>query len=236
MTILPENKPQKRGIIFDTIFLYGDSFTGKTTLASNFPNALILSFDGNFTHLDTPAINITNYNHANQVLKELEKGDHSFETIVVDPINLMSEMFRGEVLNMLNIEHEADKNDFGKTFAKVQVPFKDIIMRVAKLNVKYKIFLAHEKIVEERKHNIVTTKIKSALSDNLNKYVASVSSLAVRVVVAEKNKETVRSLILKANSGTFGGSRLPLKNEVISSADPNELFNLLMQEITPDNK
>jgi len=52
---LPKNKPVKQVRKKKTIWLYGEPYTGKTTFASQFPNHLFLTTDGNIRELMTYA-------------------------------------------------------------------------------------------------------------------------------------------------------------------------------------
>ena len=61
MIKLPENKPRELQPTHNIkLFLYGEPYTGKTTFASKFPNPLILSTDGNYKFLTTPALDVNN--------------------------------------------------------------------------------------------------------------------------------------------------------------------------------
>lgn len=96
MSLLPKNEKVIRDSKSNRIkmLIYGAPMIGKTTLASKFPNALILSTDGNFKGTSLPAIVLRKAMTVNgkaielaefiKLFKEEISKDTSYETIIVD--------------------------------------------------------------------------------------------------------------------------------------------------------
>lgn len=143
--ILPENKPREiKPTEKIKMFLYGDPYTGKTTFASKFPNPILLSTDGNYELIDTPAIRITTIAEWETAIKELEAGKHTFETVVVDLADQLYDLVRDEVLKSSKIIHETDLGH-GKGWHLVRKPVQLLLYRLASLPYNV-IFIGHSKI------------------------------------------------------------------------------------------
>ena len=170
--ILPKNEP--REIIPDKrmrFFIYGEPYTGKTTFASKFPAPVILSSDGNYDLLSTPAITLTSTMEWVKAIEELEKGDHTFETIIVDVVDQFFDVYREEFLKAKGKEHETDLNMKG--WEMVRKPFKNLIYRLASLPYNI-IFIGHskDKLIKDRFGN-ETTKTTYVLPEDLANYITS---------------------------------------------------------------
>ena len=73
------------------VVIYGEPKVGKTTIASQFPNALLLAFEKGYNALSgVMAQNVTKWSEFRKVLKQLESVavQEKFETIVVDTADL----------------------------------------------------------------------------------------------------------------------------------------------------
>lgn len=69
------------------ILLYGKPKVGKTTLASNFPNNLLVAFEKGYNAIDgIRAIDINKWADFKQVLRQLEKPEakEMYDTITID--------------------------------------------------------------------------------------------------------------------------------------------------------
>lgn len=106
MFTLPENKPR---IPVDTprnFFFYGQTMSGKSFLANEFPNPIILNTDGNATANSVPAIQLVNIKdktgaitksvieQLSEILLALQTQKHTYETVVVDVIDDVIDMIK----------------------------------------------------------------------------------------------------------------------------------------------
>lgn len=226
MINLPENKRRKvETIDKKVLWLYGAPFSGKTYLANEFLDPLMLNTDGNIKFIDSPFIpikdivttegRITKRIFAWEVLKdaitELEKKQNDFKTIVVDLIEDTYEYCRLYMYDKLGIEHESD--DSFRAWDKVRTEFLSTIKRLMNLDYENIILISHEDTSKDimKKSGDKITSIKPNINDKCANKLAGMVDIVARVI-AEDDK---RILSFKSSEVIFGGGRLSVKvNEI----------------------
>lgn len=215
--ILPENKRHEKKINFKPDqWLYGDSYTGKTTHVDGFNNTLMLNTDGNIDNITSPVIRITDtvkvegrlttriyaWENFLEVLSELEKRNNSYETIVVDLIEDLFEHCRLYMYNKLSIEHEQDAG-FGKGWDMVRTEFLSNMKRLKNCGLQV-IYISKVAVSEVTKKNgdKVTT-YKPNINDKIANVLAGTVDITARVI-ADGDE---RYLSFKTSPYIFGGSR-----------------------------
>lgn len=213
------------------IWIYGSPFSGKTYLANQFPDILLLSTDGNYTQLPSgipPHIDIkdivtvegrmTKRQFAWEVLKdviaELEKKQNDFKTIVLDLIEDTYEQCRLYMYDQLGITHESD--DSFRAWDKVRTEYLSTIKRLMNLDYENIILISHEdssKDLTKRSGDKITA-IKPNLQDKAALKIAGMVDLVARVI-AEDDK---RVISFKTSEVIFGGGRL---NVTVNEIDCN---------------
>ena len=108
MPLLPENKPMEKDVTPKVFFIWGQSMHGKTYLARQFPNPIILNTDGNGKKINTPHVDIFDFETFVNVLREIEEGKHSYETIVVDLIDDIKTFLEDYICKKFEVENLAD--------------------------------------------------------------------------------------------------------------------------------
>lgn len=202
------------------IWLYGAPFSGKTYLANEFPDPLMLNTDGNIKYIDAPYIaikdvvnvegRITKRTFAWQVFKdtiaELEKKQNDFKTIVVDLLEDTYEYCRLYMYDQLGISHESD--DSFRAWDKVRTEFLSTIKRLMNLDYENIILISHEDTSKDltKKSGDKVSAIKPNIQDKAALKIAGMVDLVARVI-ADEGK---RVLSFKTNEVIFGGGRLTL--------------------------
>lgn len=233
--LLPKNEKRKiNEVEYKKIWIYGLPFAGKTYLANDFPNALMLNTDGNIKFVDSPTIpikdhisvegRITNRTLAWKIFKdaieELEKKQNDFETIVVDLLEDTYEHCRLFMYDKLGIEHESD--DSFRAWDKVRTEFLSTIRKL--MNLDYNIVLiSHEDSSKDitKKTGDKITKI----APNLNEKVANKIAGMVDIVARAVKEEGEYLITFKTSSVEFGGGRITFNADKIPS-DYTELMKL----------
>ena len=110
---LPENKPQIPKDTPRNYFIYGETMSGKSFLANEFPNPIVLNTDGNAGANAVPSIQLANVkdkdgkivnsviNQLGEIVLALQTHKHSYETVVVDVIDDVIEMIKIAVCDEL---------------------------------------------------------------------------------------------------------------------------------------
>ena len=110
---LPENKPQVPKDTPRNYFIYGETMSGKSYLANEFPNPIVLNTDGNAEANSVPSIQLVNEKDSSgritksvieqiaEILLALQTQKHSYETVVVDVIDDVIEMIKIAVCDEL---------------------------------------------------------------------------------------------------------------------------------------
>lgn len=197
------------------IWIYGAPFSGKTTLANNFPDALMLNTDGNINSFDSPYIRIRDELDGRQTIKawvifkrtieELKQGSN-YKTIVVDLVEDVYEYCRLYCYEKLGIEHESD-NSF-KAYDYVRNEFLNAMKSLVNLNYNI-VLISHEdtsKDITKRSGDKITA-IKPNITEKLANKLAGMVDLVGRV--------TNRQLSFYSDEVVFGGGRIKLNKTEI---------------------
>ncbi|MGX7174502.1 AAA family ATPase [Enterococcus ratti] len=103
---LPENKPQIPKDTPRNYFIWGETMSGKSFLASEFPSPLILNTDGNAEANSVPSIQIRNIRdktgkivrgvpeQIGEIILALQTQNHTYKTVVLDVIDDIIEMIK----------------------------------------------------------------------------------------------------------------------------------------------
>ena len=141
MSLLPENKPMEKNITPKVFFIWGQSMHGKTYLARQFPDPIIINTDGNGKKIDTPHVDVYDFETFVDVLREIEEGKHTFKTIVIDLVDDIKTFLEEYVCKKYGVENLADAG-FGKGFGDVKATWKRLMIRLTQLPY-YVVFISH---------------------------------------------------------------------------------------------
>lgn len=236
--ILPKNERSDREVITKKkIWIYGMPFSGKTYLANEFPDLLLLSTDGNYTQLPggiPPHIDIKNivtvegrmtktqlaWDVFKETIAELEKKQNDFKTIAVDLVEDMYEFCRLYMYDKLGITHESD--DSFRAWDKVRTEFLSTMRRLFALDYENIILISHEDASKDitRKTGDKITSIKPNINDKVANKLAGMVDIVIRTIADGDDYQ----LSFKKNEVIFGGGRLNVHIDEI----PND-FNALME-------
>ena len=143
--ILPANEQKTADVTPKNILIWGESMSGKTYLAKQFESPLIINTDGNASKITTPSIFIKNFTEFKEVIEELEKGKHTFKTLIIDLIDDLETMVINHICSLAKVESLADIA-FGKGFNTFNSIWKNLMMTLTQMNMNV-IFISH--IVEK---------------------------------------------------------------------------------------
>ena len=141
MSLLQENEPMEKDITPKDFFLWSQSMHGKTYLARQFPDPIIINTDGNGKKIDTPHVDVYDFETFVDVLREIEEGKHTFKTIVIDLVDDIKTFLEEYVCKKYNVENLADAG-FGKGYGDVKATWKRLMIRLSQLPY-YVVFISH---------------------------------------------------------------------------------------------
>jgi phage nucleotide-binding protein len=231
---LPKNEKRKISeATKKTLWIYGAPFSGKTTFANSFPDAIFLNTDGNIKFVDSPFVaikdnieivgRITKRKPAWEILKiaidELEKKQNDFKTVVIDVLEDCYEYCRLYMYEKLGISHESD--DSFRAWDKVRIEFLSVLKRFMNMDYENVLLISHEDTSKDitRKNGEKITSIRPSIQEKLANKISGMVDVVARVVA------DTRTLELAPSEVVFGGGRLGIKNNKIP-LKYTELFKL----------
>ena len=229
MSILPKNINKEIDLTPKIFLIWGESMSGKTYLARQFPNPLIINTDGNAKKVNTPSVEITKFTEFIEVIDALEKEQHDYKTIIIDLVDDIEIMLTNYICEQSKVEALADIG-FGKGFAKFNQVWKNLMMKLSQMPYNI-IFISH--LMNSTDENDNPIQVPSLPQKQLNacqgrcdlviqtrklgiKYIATVT--AKRDQYTEENIKDKQILnILKPVMGLF--PRGPVKGVPIIDGD-----------------
>ena len=139
--LLPANKPKEKDITPKVFFIWGQSMSGKTYLARQFPNPLIINTDGNAKKVYTPSVEVYDFETFVKVLQEIEEGKHEFKTIIIDLVDDVKTMLQNYVCKKYNVDDEGEV-PYGKGYREVKMVWQKLMVRLNQLPYNV-IFISH---------------------------------------------------------------------------------------------
>ena len=247
---LPENKPQIPKDTPRNYFIYGETMSGKSFLASEFPNPINLNTDGNAGANAVPSIQLVNekdktgritdsvVKQLGEILLALQTQNHSYETVVVDVIDDVIEMIKIAVCDELTPSgtprvKSLSEIPYGKGYDFFNQAVTELVMDLKALPMNV-IYISRQ--VSEYDDNGKATKDKPSLKD---KYVNLINGNSDLMIHTEKvgnnyNREIDRrrkvyyadqvddKKILKILSTIRGAVEPPRKKQQVTNTQKQE--------------
>jgi len=228
MLSLPKNEVTKSTKNKKKLWLYGEPYSGKTTFASQFPNHLFLTTDGNIERLITydastvpPHISlvdksekqgrVVNKTLAWELFKEaitvLELKENDFQTIICDHLSDLFQHCRTFIFEREGITHESEEG-IGKGWDLVQTEFLQVMRRFVNLDYDNIIIISHEDRSRDitKKGGDKITAIRPQLRESFLSKIAGMVDITARAI----SEDNVFKLSFKTSEVIFGGGRLSL--------------------------
>ena len=197
---LLELKPHKvsRDLSGYITFIYGGYKTGKTTLATQMEGALLLAFEPGYNALPgVIAQDITTWGELKQVLRDLKKPEVKamFSTIIVDTVDIASQLCEKYLCNQLGIENIGDGGWATNGWAKVKREWEQTF-RAVTMEGYALVFISHSKDKTfTRKDNTSYNQIVPSCSTAYNEIIKNMSDIMGYIEVEHGE----RKLILRSN-------------------------------------
>ena len=196
------------------LWIYGKVMSGKTTFASQFEDAYIISTDGNAEYTFEPdkILRVRNY-------KELDAAVEKLKTIrptwvIVDTTSYMIDFVRIEWLEKNNVDHESELPYRGYTMLRSAI--WENILNIAN-SFDNVMFISHEQeIIEKNKFGREISKFQPVFEDKLRDQMSGLMGIIARTVKSISEDGIAKYELHISNSDDeFGGSRLAIKKTAI---------------------
>lgn len=223
MLVLPKNERRaEEPITKPDMWIYADSYVGKSTFVDHMDNVLFLNTDGNISNITSPYILIADELHQEgritsktlawenfiSVIDQLERHDNTFEVVALDLVEDLYEHCRTYVFNQLGIKHETDAG-YGKGWDMVRTEFLRQMKRLKTLG--YQVIYISKEVVNEITYasGARVSTFRPNIPDKIANVLAGTVTLTLRAYMDERG----RYLNLRKAENIFGGGRIDFKRD-----------------------
>ena len=196
------------------VWLYGKVMSGKTTFASQFEDAYIISTDGNAEYTFEPEkiLRVRDYKELNEAIAKLKTIKPKW--VIVDTTSYLIDYLRFYWCDKNKVEHESEIAYKGYTMLRSFL--WESIFTIANTfdNV---MFISHEQeIIEKNKFGREISKFQPVFEEKLRDQMSGLMGIIARTVKSISEDGTARYELHISNSDDeFGGSRLAIKSTAI---------------------
>ena len=160
-------------------YIYGAPKTGKTTLATQMPGALLLAFEPGYNALPgVMAQDITTWGEMRQVYRELKKPEvkAAYKSIIVDTIDIAAEKCNKYICQQKDVESLGDAG-YGKGWSAYKQEFNEVFRGLTQLGYAV-FFIGHDKEVTVTDENDNERRIiRPALSASTKTVIAGMADI-----------------------------------------------------------
>lgn len=219
-------------------YIYGAPKTGKTTLAVQMPDAILLAFQKGYNALPgVMAQDITSWGEMKQVYRELKKPDvkNTFKSVVVDTIDIAAEMCQKYICDQNGITSLSELG-YGKGWTFFKNEFSSVFRGLTQLGYAV-VFIGHDKEVMDENGNNKT--IRPALGNSTRTIISGMADIIGYAHQSKDYAESVLTVRCPDDSIECGGRFKYIKSEFPMSYENlvNELRVAIEKEAEEhDNK
>ena len=128
-------------------FIYGAPKTGKTTLATQMPKALLLAFEKGYNALPGVfAQDVTTWGEMKQIYRELKKPEvqEAYKSIIIDTVDIAADLCQKYICTQLGIENIGDGGWTNNGWAKYKKEFEEVFRGLTMMGYAV-VFISHAK-------------------------------------------------------------------------------------------
>lgn len=240
MTKLPDKPTPPQWDISRLVWLiYGARKIGKTSLASQFEDALLIFTEPGGRGVHGYKVDVASWEEFVEVVRQLPGS--RFKTVVIDTVDSLFERVTEYICKREGVRQPGDR-PYGEVWALIEMEWKRVLSYLIRLGVGV-IFISHSDMMEIKPSS--TTKpsyhrIEPTIPRTARRFILSVAD----VIIYYGYEEGKRTLYVHGDEGLEAGCRVPIfrdedghplkKIEVPPS--PEELYQLLKdlaKEVTP---
>lgn len=129
-----------------TTLIYGAPKRGKSTFGSQFPSAVFLDTEQGLRALNVFRVPTNSWEAFCAACGEIAAGDHEFQTVIIDTVDVLYQYCVEYKLRELGIKHESEA-EYGKAYAVISGEFQRVLRKLAGLPYGL-VFISHAKEIE----------------------------------------------------------------------------------------
>ena len=212
-------------------FIYGPAKVGKTTLATQMPNALLLAFERGYNAIPgVIAQDVNTWGEMKQIYRELKKPEvqEAYKTIVVDTVDIAADLCQKYICNQLGIDNMGDGGWGTNSWSKYKKEFEDVFRGLTMMGYAV-VFISHAKTGTDKdqtgKEFGFTKPTTQSSALQIIENMADIYCFARMYLGADGEEKRVLTLRSPAGSGISCGSRfkyiaseIPLSYEALTKA------------------
>ena len=196
------------------IWVYGKVMSGKTTFASQFEDAYIISTDGNaeYTFAPDKILRVRNYKELNDAIAKLKTINPKW--VIVDTTSYLIDYLRFYWCDKNKVEHESEIAYKGYTMLRSFL--WESIFNIAN-SFDNVMFISHEQeVIEKNKFGREISKFQPVFEEKLRDQMSGLMGIIARTVKSiSESGEAKYELHISNSDDEFGGSRLAIKSTAI---------------------
>lgn len=227
MVMIPKNERRTKKIDLNPdVWLYADSYVGKTTFWDSFDDVLMVNTDGNTDNTSSPVIPLADevtkegrmtkrkfaWENFLEIIQDLEvENAEGYKTIVLDLMEDLRDDCRNYVMDKYDWEHESD-GQYGKGWSMVTREFANAIKRLKMVGLQV-VYISKELRSEiTLKSGSTRTTFKPNIDDKTANFLTGTVDITMRAFVDDNDKHMLQ---LSKETNVFGGGRYEFKEDII---------------------
>ena len=192
------------------ILIYGKPKVGKTSLASHFPNNLLIAFEKGYNAIDgIKAVDVNRWSDFKLVLRQLEKPESQamYDTITIDTTTIAYEMCEQFVCAQNGVQTVADI-PWGQGYAATKKEFENCLRKITMLGYGL-VLISHiekmkKKIDDEHEIEVFAPSMPKRCYEVVNQIVDIIGYISTEW---DDNNEEQRWLYTRQTPTIMAGSR-----------------------------
>ena len=211
-------------------FIYGAPKTGKTTLATQMNNCLLIATERGYNALPgVIAQDVTSWSEIRQVYRELKKDEvkKTFDAIIIDTVDIAAEMCQKYICNQNDIEALGEL-PYGQGWTKFKNEFNEVFRGLTQLGYAV-FFIGHQKETMTTVNGEDKMYVRSAMSNSTRSVITGMADIIGYAHQRSGADMSVLTLRSPDDSVECGGRFKYLPNEISMSYE--NLVNALATAI-----
>ena len=204
------------------LFLYGPPKMGKTTFASQIPDALFLATEPGTAALEVFDLTISSWSDFTTAIDELGRSPEAkrYKAIVIDTVGILYDLLCADICKRRGWEHLSE-GPFAEGYDMARTELNVVISKLRKLE-KLIVFVCHERRTDEVDDNgnrTGVTMVTCDLPKSARKVFLGQSDFVVRAYLTEENTRGLRLHPLRSKDeyiecGCRGDLKRPMPDAV----------------------